>query len=134
MKFVSPLAAGVVVFLGALHAQNLDQIKKLEAAGDLAGARAGLVAAVERSRTDPVTLRNYAEFLDRYGDPASRQVYNQLLAALRQKGDSASAAVIARRLAALDLLAGDRDSASRRPGTAAHAGRQERDTGNPGLA
>ena len=113
MKFVPPLAVGVVVFLGALHAQNLDQIKKLEAAGDLAGARAGLVSAVERSRTDPVALRNYAEFLDRYGDPASRQVYNQLLAALRQKGDSAPAAVIARRLAALDLLAGDRDSASR---------------------
>jgi hypothetical protein len=113
MKAVSPLALSVVVFVSALHAQNLDQIKKLEAAGDLAGARAGLVAAVARSRNDTSSLTNYGEFLERYGDPASRQVYSQLLTALRQKGDSASAAVIARRLAALDLLAGDRDSASR---------------------
>jgi hypothetical protein len=113
MKAISPLALGAVVFFGALHAQNLDEIKRLEAAGDLAGARAGLMAAVARDRNDTSSLTNYAEFLERYADPASRQVYNQLLTALQQKGNSASAAGISRRLAALDLLAGDRDAASR---------------------
>jgi hypothetical protein len=113
MKAVSPLALGVVVFFGALHAQNLDEIRKLEAAGDLAGARTELAAAAARNRNDTAALTSYGEFLERYGDPAGRQVYGQLLTALREKGDSASAAVIARRLAALDLLAGDRDSASR---------------------
>jgi hypothetical protein len=113
MKVISPLALGAVVLFGALHAQNLEEIRRLEVTGDLAGARAGLAAAVARNRTDISSLTNYGDFLERYGDPASRQVYGQLLAALQQKGDSASAAVIARRLAALDLLAGDRDSASR---------------------
>jgi len=113
MKAIPPLALSAVVFFGVLHAQNLDEIKRLEAAGDLAGARASLVAAVARNRNDIPALTNYGEFLERYGDPASRQVYSQLLTALQQKGDSASAAAIAHRLAALDLLAGDRDSASR---------------------
>ena len=113
MKAIPPVALGALILFGALHAQNLDEIRKLEASGDLAGARSSLAAAVARSRNDVSTLTYYGEFLERYGDPASRQVYNQLITALRQKGDSPSAAAIARRLAAIELLTGDREAASR---------------------
>jgi len=111
MKVAPPIVL-VVVFFSALYAQNLTEVKRLEAAGDLAGARAGLLAAVTRNQSDISALTNYGEFLERYGDPASRPIYNQLLNALEQKRDSAAAAAVARRLAALDLLAGDRDAAS----------------------
>ena len=57
-------------------------------------------------------LTAYAEFLDRYGDPGAREAYGKLLAALRNGGDQARAAAVARRLAMLDLLAGDRAAAN----------------------
>ena len=58
-------------------------------------------------------MTGYAEFLERYGDPACREAYARLLEALRNTRDTARAGVIARRLAAIDLLAGDRDAAAR---------------------
>src|SRR6266545_603348 len=66
----------------------LDQARKMEAGGDAAGARAVLAKAAQASPNDADAQAHYAEFLDRYGDPA------------------------ARRLAILDLLAGDNPAAS----------------------
>jgi hypothetical protein len=102
-----------VGFLGAAYAQNIDQIRKMEASGDVAGARSALLRTAEARPSDATALTNYAEFLDRYGDPASHQAYSRLLTFLRQNGEIPATAVIARRLAALELEAGDRDAAVR---------------------
>jgi len=85
----------------------------MEASGDSAGARTALARAVAANPNSIPALTAYAEFLDRYGDPGARDAYAKLLAALRNPGDSARAGVIAGRLAALDLLAGDHDGAGR---------------------
>lgn len=112
----SSLLAGIILLASANPAlrgyQNLDQTQKMESSGDSAGARAALAQAVQGNPGDARALTAYAEFLDRYGDPAARETYARLLAALRGSGDTARAAVIAKRLAVLDLLAGDRDGAA----------------------
>jgi hypothetical protein len=79
----------------------------MEASGDVAGARAALARAAEGNPQSVTALTDYAEFLQRYGDPGCKEAYTKLLAALRQSGDTARAAVIQRRLALLDLMAGD---------------------------
>ena len=93
--------------------QNSDQIRKLEISGETEEARVALQRAAENRPNDVAALTDYAEFLDRYGDPESRQAYSKLLARLRQTGDSARAATVARRLAALDLLAGEKSATDR---------------------
>jgi hypothetical protein len=96
-----------------LYSQTADQIRKMETSGETEEARAALQRAVENRPNDVAALTDYAEFLDRYGDAGSRQAYSRLLTQLRQNGDAPRGAVIARRLAALDLLAGDKDAADR---------------------
>jgi hypothetical protein len=95
----------------AVYAQNVDQIRKMEAAGDIAGARAVLLRAAEGRPNDSAALTSYADFLQRYGDPAARQAYSRLLTVLQQKGDLPGSAIVARRLAALDVEAGDDEAA-----------------------
>src|ERR1035438_1197216 len=91
-----------------LGEQSLDSIQKMEASGDTMGARTALARAAQASPNNVAAWTAYAEFLDRYGDPGAREAYGKLLAALRNGGDSARTAAVARRLALLDLLAGDR--------------------------
>src|SRR5664279_5265637 len=91
--------------------QSLDSIQKMEASGDTMGARAALARATQTNPHSVSMWTAYAEFLDRYGDPAAREAYGSLLTALRDGGDTARAATVARRLAMLDLLAGDRIAA-----------------------
>ena len=93
--------------------QTPDAVHKMEIAGDTMGARTALARAVANAPNSVPALTAYAEFLDRYGDPACREVYGKLLAALRSAGDTARAGVIAGRLASLDLVVGDRAAASR---------------------
>jgi len=93
--------------------QTADQIRKMESSGETEEARAALQRAAASRPNDISALTDYAEFLDRYGDPGSRAAYAKLLARLRQTGDSPRAANVARRLAALDLLAGDNPAAER---------------------
>jgi hypothetical protein len=58
--------------------------------------------------------RAYAEFLDRYRAPEARATYARLIDALdRSNAPAAERATAAQRLAVLDLLAGDRDNATR---------------------
>src|SRR5262245_17991525 len=78
----------------------------MEASGDTAGARSALARAAQTG--DVSALTAYAEFLDRYGDPQAREAYNKLLTSLRSSGNTARIAIVQRRLALLDLLAGDR--------------------------
>src|SRR5664279_481221 len=94
-----------------LGEQSLDSIQKMEESGDTMGAHTALARAAQASPNSVAAWTAYAEFLDRYGDPGAREAYGNLLAALRAGGDSARAGTVARRLALLDLLAGDRNAA-----------------------
>lgn len=90
-----------------------DSIRQMEASGDTAGARAALERATEANPSSIPALTAYAEFLERYGDPAARTAYSNLLTRVRAGGDRTREATIARRIAILDLLAGDRAAVSR---------------------
>jgi hypothetical protein len=96
-----------------LRGQSNDPIQKMEAAGDTAGARLALARAAEDNPDSVPAWTRYAEFLERYGDPAARDAYSKLLAAAGKAGDKDRAALAARRLVVLDLLAGDNNSTSR---------------------
>ena len=114
MKAFSILAVSLLTFVSsALQGQSSDQIRKMEASGDTQGARSALARAAASDPNRIAALTSYAEFLDRYGDPACRAAYGKVLSALRSSGDNKRASEIARRLVALDLEAGDRDAASR---------------------
>ena len=83
----------------------------MESSGDTLGARTALARAAQASPNNVAAWTAYAEFLDRYGDPGAREAYSKLLVTLRNGGDSARTGAVARRLAMLDLLAGDRAAA-----------------------
>jgi hypothetical protein len=138
------LLYAIVILVSAspavLGEQNLDTVQKLEASGDTLGARTQLAHAAQASPNNIAALTAYAEFLDRYGDPAAREAYGKLLAALRGSGDSAKAAAVARRLALLDLVHGDRGAAARNLDTYRVSGGKNAEIGtapkaeNPGTA
>ncbi|MGC8792915.1 MAG: tetratricopeptide repeat protein, partial [Bryobacteraceae bacterium] len=105
--------AMVIAIPASLTQPVLQQARQLERAGDARRARQMLQRAVEAAPADPSVLAAYAEFLDRYRDPASREAYERLLEVLPAT-ERSRRAEIARRLLTLDLLAGDRDAARRR--------------------
>ncbi|HML18420.1 MAG TPA: hypothetical protein VK419_15425 [Bryobacteraceae bacterium] len=86
----------------------------MELKGDALQARDLLQKAAESTPDNAAALRVYAEFLDRHGNPAAREVYSKLEAVLVRAGAPASdRALVLRREAILDLIAGDRDSAAK---------------------
>lgn len=93
-------------------AELVREVRGLESQGNAREARRLLERAVRANPRDVETLSAWAAFLDQRRDPAAREAYEKLLAlpglepSLRR--DSA------RRLAALDLVAGDRAAAERR--------------------
>ncbi len=106
-------------------AQNLaDQVGQMEAAGNSSGARTLLEQTIRDEPGDIDSLTTFAEFLDRHGDPQARDVYGRLL---DRTADDQNKIRIARRLVDLDLIAGDRDAATR------HL-KAYRDAGGAGLA
>jgi hypothetical protein len=87
---------------------------RLESGGDGDQAFRNLRQAALAAPNDAVSLRAYAEFLDRHRDPATREVYTRLGQALERSGaPAAQRAAVAERLAVLDLLAGDREASAR---------------------
>ncbi|MBV8905725.1 MAG: hypothetical protein JOZ22_18995, partial [Acidobacteriia bacterium] len=108
-----PVVAALALVFSLHISYAQDSTRKLEIAGDVSGARAALARAAETRPNDPAALAAYGAFLESHGDPASRQIYSKLLPLLRQRNDLSGAASIARRLAALDLEAGDREAAAR---------------------
>ncbi|HEY1339655.1 MAG TPA: hypothetical protein VGF59_19215, partial [Bryobacteraceae bacterium] len=73
-------------------------------------------AALARAAHDnpsPASLTANAEFLERYGDPAAREEYSKLLTHLPSSDDTTRIEAVARRMAILDLLAGDNDAVTR---------------------
>src|SRR3974390_1192229 len=114
MKGLSIFAAGVTAYAACavLAGQSLDEIRKMEASGSHAEARSALAKAVQSNPRDTATLTEKAEFVDRYAEPAARDQYARLLDLLKGGADQARAGQIARRLVALDLLAGDNQAAA----------------------
>jgi hypothetical protein len=90
--------------------QNVDRAHQLEESGDAMGART-LLARAAQNPGDVNALREYAEFLDHYSDPAAKDAYTKLLAALDKPGDKQQRAAVARRLAEISTLNGDRPAA-----------------------
>ncbi len=78
--------------------------------------RAALQRAAQNNPNDAAAGTAWARYLENHGDPAARQAYQSLL----NLGDNAQKAANARRLAMLDLIAGDQ-AAARRHLEAAHA-------------
>ena len=97
LSFVSAIAGN----------ESVDRAAQSEKSGNVAAARDILTKAAQDSPNDPAVLAGYADFLDRYNDPACRDAYRKLLAR-----DSHNAAA-AQRVVLLDLLAGDRAAAER---------------------
>ena len=100
-------------FLTALEASDaVDRARELEKSGDLQGARAALATAVEQAPNDADALTEYAAFLVRYGDADSRSAYAKAFEATEKSGNRTKLVPVARELALLDLLAGDRAAAT----------------------
>lgn len=112
-KGIATCTVAVMGFAVHLAAQSLTgEAWKLEAKGDGAEARGQLQRAAQSSPNDPLALQAYAEFLAHHRDPAARAAYEKLWQLLSRNGASAGErAKVARRLAELDLMAGDRSAA-----------------------
>ncbi len=108
------------LMLGIAQAQNAGpgdlarEAGQLEAKGEAAQAADLLAQAALRAPNDPAVLRAYADYLGRHNDRGARAAYEKLSVALARTGASPDQrAAVDRRLAILDLLAGDRDAAAR---------------------
>lgn len=101
---------GVVVASGAYAQDAVAQASRLEADGDPAGAHRVLREAAQSPSATASQLLAYAEYLDRYRNPGARAAYEKAAAAL-PPGASKTGAL--RRLAILNLLAGERSAAQR---------------------
>ena len=103
--------------LGIAAGQGNDPGKaasRMEFGGEAAQALEQLRRASASAPNDPISLEAYAQFLDAHGDPAARGEYQKLLDLLQRNGASPNErARVSRRLMILDLLAGDREAASR---------------------
>src|ERR1700756_442353 len=104
MKGLSAIVFTCLTISSALFgSEALDRARQLTRSGDALAARTVLAQAARSN--DVASLSEYAEFLDRYGDPGTRAAYEKLLEAIGSSGDSAKRTAVARRLVALDLLA-----------------------------
>src|ERR1700693_5779345 len=112
MRLWCVFAAGVAAAVGVFGQDFSGEAWQLEAKGDAMEARDRLQRAVEGAPNNPLALQAYAEFLDRHRAPEARQAYINLDQLLSRNGASAAErAKVARRLAALDLIARDRAAA-----------------------
>jgi len=108
------LAVCLVISACATGQDLATQAWRLESSGDGEQALASLRRAATAAPNDPVTLRAYAEFLERHHDPAARETYAKLSQVLqRANAPAEQRAAVAQRLAVLDLLAGDREASAR---------------------
>jgi len=102
------------LFSAAYGGEAVDRARQLERSGDALGARTLLARTAQSPGAGAEAWLDYARFLDRYADPEAGAAYGKALEALRKSGASSGQAAILRRLAELDLLAGDRQRAARR--------------------
>src|SRR5262245_46677048 len=111
MKALSAIIITCLSFGSVLSgSETLDRARQLLKSGDAPAAKTLLARAARRNPKDVTTLSEYAEFLDQFGDPGARVAYAKLLDALGT-GDAAKRTAVAKRLIALDMLAGDQAAA-----------------------
>jgi hypothetical protein len=95
-------------------AAGSDPVWALEVRGQAVEAQRLLEKAANAAPANPQAVRAYAEFLERYHDPAARQAYARFTQVLdSSRAAAADRAAAYRHLANLDLAAGDRDAAGR---------------------
>jgi hypothetical protein len=107
-------AATVVVLAAAAASGYADglaaEVRQLEARGESRAARRAIESALRSTPRDAATLALWAEFLDARRDPGARAAWEKLL---ETTGPSSSHGKVAlRRLAEIDLIAGDREKAA----------------------
>ncbi len=114
MRRIRLVVLGVLASLHPLTGQDVvARARELERRGEAVEARQLLRRAAENAPHDAAVLSAYAEFLDRYRDPAAREVYDKLLGLLNRSDQRSTRAATARRLVLLSLMAGDRAGAAR---------------------
>jgi len=96
---------------GLAASEAVDRIHKYEDSGNSAAARDAWIKAAKASPNDPEIAAGYAQFLERYRDPAAREAYRKSATLLKAAGKPQEAAQAAKRAVLLDLIAGDRPSA-----------------------
>jgi len=111
MRFSRVVLTLCVAGMGISAQDTAGEIWQMESKGDAMQALERLQKAADASPQNAGAQRAYAEFLDRHRDPAARGVYAKLEKTLAQ--NSPERAAVLRRLAILDLVAGDRDAAAR---------------------
>ncbi len=110
IDLIGGVLIGGILIGGAAQADELsDRAWQLESRGDAAGARELLRQAAQSGSATVGTLRDYAEFLDRHHDPATRAVYQRLLASATTAENRKP---LARRLVLLDLVDGENAAAA----------------------
>src|SRR4051812_20491543 len=87
--------------------ENLDRARQMVKSGESMAAKTSLAQAAQKNPKDITCLLEYAEFLDRYGDPGAAAAYEKALAALDTNADQTRRTYIYKQLIKLDLLAGD---------------------------
>lgn len=107
-------AATLAVPLAGGDAELASRVRQMEMRGESREARATIERAVKSAPSDTSTLALWAEFLDLRRDPGARQAYEKLLSLAGIEPELRANAV--RRLAVLDMMAGDNAAASRRLG------------------
>ena len=108
MKAFWAIIISCLLFVSVLFgSESLDRARQLLKSGDPVAAKTLLAQSSQRNSRDITALLEYAEFLDQFGDPGARAAYGKALDALGASGDAARRTRIAKRLIALDLLAGD---------------------------
>ena len=93
-------------------AEVLQRSQQFERAGETIRARAVLARAAGEAESDVETQLAYAEFLDRYRDPARRGAYEKALTELGAASNDQRRALL-RRLVILSLIEGDSEAAKK---------------------
>lgn len=105
--FITVISASLAISSWAQAGDLSTRAWQMESKGDATGARELLQRAAESNSATVGVLRDYAEFLDRHHDPGARDAYRKLLGVTSQQ----ERGQVTRRLAILDLLAGDEQAA-----------------------
>lgn len=112
LQYVAPLLLGVVAALPGTCQDIAARVRQLETSGAARQAQSLLEQEVRANPRDPALLELYARFLDSRRAPETRAAYSKALSAL-PVSDSNRRRAVAHRLVQLDLIAGDRASATK---------------------
>src|SRR5512141_1441848 len=110
MRLIAWTALAVVsVGLGMADDALIRRVRDMEIRGEGRAARQALEASTRSTPADPANWAEYAWFLDQRRDPAARVAFRHAL----ELASGEAKRPLARRLAVLELAAGDRAAASR---------------------